>query len=248
MDRMVYLAMTGAKHALEAQQKTSHNLANADTTGFRADFDAVMSRPVHGPGRESRVYSEVVSSGSDLSQGAMRSTGRELDVAINGEGWLAVQAPDGTEAYTRRGDLRVTSGGLLETGAGDLVLGDNGPIALPPASKVEIGRDGTISLQPVGQGEAALVVADRLRLVNPPADAVKKGDDGLFRLEGGGQAAPDAGVSVVSGTLEGSNVNTVDALVEMIDHARRFESYVKFMQTAQENDEAGQRLLRSGGG
>lgn len=246
MDRMIYLAMTGAKHAMQQQQVTAHNLANTNTTGFRADLASLMSRPVYGPSQPSRVYSVAQSVGSDLSQGAMITTGRELDIAINGKGWIAVQAADGTEAYTRRGDLRITTGGLLQTGSGELVLGNNGPLAIPPAEKIEIGSDGTISVVPIGQPESSLAVVDRIKLVDPSAGALAKGADGLFRLGGGGVAAADAGVTVVSGALEASNVDMVDSLVQLIDNARRFEAYVKLMETAKRNDEAGQTLLRQG--
>ena len=245
MDRYLYIAMTGAKHALQAQQVNNHNLANANTPGFRADLDCLLSRAVTGPGYASRVYSVETSLGSSLTPGHLITTGRDLDVAINGEGWLAVQASDGTEAYTRRGDLQIAEGGLLQTGAGQLVLGNGGPVAIPPAKQVTIGQDGTITVIPIGQPDNAPVVLDRLRLVNPPPAALRKGDDGLFRLSGGATAAPDAGVSVVSGALEASNVNTVTALVNMIDNARRFEAYVKLMESAKANDEAGQRLLRA---
>lgn len=245
MDRYLYIAMTGAKHALKAQQVNNHNLANANTPGFRADLSCLLSRPVAGPGYPSRVYSVETSLGSSLAPGHLITTGRDLDVAINGEGWLAVQARDGTEAYTRRGDLQIVDGGLLQTGDGQLVLGNAGPVAIPPAKQVTIGGDGTITVIPIGQPDNAAVVVDRLRLVNPPPDALRKGDDGLFRLDGGAAAVPDAGVGVVSGALESSNVNTVDALVNMIDNARRFEAYVKVMESAKSNDKAGQRLLRA---
>ena len=245
MDRMVYLAMTGAKHSFEAQRVNNHNLANANTPGFRADLEALQSRPMSGPGNDSRVYSEEVGIGSDLSTGSMITTGRDLDVAIKDEGWIAVQAADGTEGYTRRGDLRISNGGLLETGDGRLVLGEEGPVAVPPAEQIEIGEDGTVSIVPLGQDDNALAALDRIKLVNPPPEELEKGDDGLFRLAEGGNAEADAAVRVVSGAQEGSNVNTVDALVKMIDHARSYETHVKMMQTARENDESGQQLLRS---
>lgn len=247
MDRMVYLAMTGAKHAFEAQRVNNHNLANVNTPGFRADLEALQSRPVSGPGHPARVYSEAAGIGADLSPGSLVTTGRELDVAIQGEGWLAVQAADGTEGYTRRGDLQISTGGLLETGDGRLVLGEAGPVAVPPAEKIEIGEDGTVSIVPLGQDETAIAALDRIKLVNPPAAQLRKGEDGLFRLAGGGAAAADAGVRVVSGARESSNVNAVDALVQMIDNARTYETQVKMMQSARENDETAQRLLRGGG-
>lgn len=244
MDRMLYLAMTGAKHTLQAQQNTSHNLANANTPGFRADLDAFLTAPVQGPGHPSRVYAEETSVASDFTPGTVMSTGRDLDIALDGEGWITVQGADGNEAYTRRGDLRINSAGLLETGAGELVFGNAGPIAIPPAEKLTIGRDGTVSIVPLGQSANTLAVVDRIRLVNPPPEQLVKGDDGLFRRADGQFADPDAAVTVTSGALEGSNVNTVDALVKMIDHARSFETYVKLMRVAQENDETSARLLR----
>ncbi|MCC5859934.1 MAG: flagellar basal body rod protein FlgF [Ectothiorhodospiraceae bacterium] len=247
MDRFVYLAMTGAKHALQAQQHNSHNLANASTPGFRADLDQLISQPVRGPGYQSRTYASETSVGWDFSHGTMMSTGHELDVAVRGDGWLAVQAPDGNEAYSRRGDLRISPMGLLEDGAGRPVMGENGPVALPPADRVEIGSDGTISIVPMGQPADNLVVMDRIKLVDPPVNQLEKGADGLFRLADGGMAPPDAGVQLAVGVLEGSNVSSVEALVNMIDLSRQFETYVKALSKAEENDAASSRLLRMQG-
>jgi flagellar basal-body rod protein FlgF len=246
MDRFLYLAMTGAKHTLQAQQHNNHNLANANTPGFRADLDAFMSAPVHGPGLPSRVYALETQVGADMRQGTMMTTGRDLDVAVQGEGWIAVLGADGTEAYTRRGDLRINNAGLLETGAGQLVLGNNGPVAVPPAQKLEIGVDGTVSIVPLGQAANTLAVVDRIKLVQPDNAELSKGNDGLFRLGEGAEAPADAAVRLTSGVLEGSNVNSVDALVQMINNARQFETYVKLMAAAKENDETSQRLLRNG--
>lgn len=244
MDRFLYLAMTGAKHNLQAQQHTSHNLANANTPGFRADLDAYLSAPVYGPGNPTRVYSEETRIGADMSGGPMMNTGRDLDVAVQGQGWLAVQAADGTEAYTRRGDLHVNNAGLLETGAGQLVMGNNGPVAVPPAQSMTIGEDGTVSIVPLGQEGNVQAVVDRIKLVNPPAAQLEKANDGLFRLPNNEVAPADAAVRVAGGVLEGSNVNTVEALVALIDNARQFETNVKLLTTAKENDEASSRLLR----
>ncbi|ABI56251.1 flagellar basal body rod protein FlgF [Alkalilimnicola ehrlichii MLHE-1] len=245
MDRLVYLAMTGAKHTLEAQQHNNHNLANVDTPGFRADLDALMSAPVRGPGHDARAYSEALTVGSDFRQGGIVQTGRALDVAIDGDGWLAVQAPDGGEAYTRRGDLQIADGGLLTTGDGHLVMGEAGPVAIPPADEIEIGADGTLSIIPAGQNPDQWVELDRLKLVDPALQDLRKDNDGLFRLVDGGEAEADAGVRLVSGAYEGSNVNMVDALVKMIDHARQFETYVKMMTAAEENDQTSAQLLRN---
>lgn len=244
MDNFAYLSMTGAKHALQGQQHTSHNLANANTPGFRADMDQLVTQPVQGPGYDSRAYSAKTSVGADFQPGPMRTTGRDMDVAVQGEGFLAVQGEDGNEAYTRRGDLRVSNMGLLETGAGDPVIGENGPVAIPPADEVDIGEDGTISIVPEGAEGGEMAIIDRIKLADPPTDELNKGEDGLFRLPDGEAAPADAQVRVRSGVLEGSNVNSVDAMVELIDNQRQFETNIKMLTNAEENDQASSRLLR----
>lgn len=243
MDRMLYIAMSGAKQTMLAQTVNSQNLANVSTAGFREDLLAFSSQEVPGAGLPSRVYSNGYSVGTNMAPGSIHTTGNDLDIAVSGEGWIAVQAPDGSEAYTRAGDLRIDSVGLLTTGAGHPVLGNGGPLAIPPAETIEIGRDGTVSIRPVGQAPNTLAVVDRIKLVNPVAGSLVKGADGLMRRGGGGEVTADAGVTLVSGALEMSNVNAVDALVNMMELSRHFEMQVKIMQTAQENDEASVRLL-----
>ena len=241
MDDMIYVAMAGAKQTALAQASNSHNLANASTPGFRADLDAFASLPVYGPSYESRVYASDERAGVDLDPGVITSTGRDLDVAINGPGYFTVQAPGGDEAYTRAGDLRLTAQGQLTTGAGHPVIGNGGPIALPPFERIQIGGDGTISILPLGQSGGTLAVVDRMKLVNPPAGSITKRADGLL-----GTTAPadaDGAVRVESGAIESSNVNTVDALVKMIELARLYEMNVKTMQTASENEAATNQLL-----
>lgn len=246
MDRMLYIAMNGAKNALLAQATNSHNLANASTTGFKADIDEFKALPVYGPVLASRVYSQDERKGTRLEAGPIITTGRELDIAIRGQGWIAVQAPDGQEAYTRRGDLQINSAGLLTTGDGYPVLGNDGPIAIPPAAKIEIGADGGITIMAPGDPPNAPLLIDRIRLVNPPVDSMEKRLDGLMGVKPGTQVAPDAAVQVVSGALEGSNVNPVDAMVRMIQYARMFETQSKLMQQADANGEATNRLLALG--
>jgi flagellar basal-body rod protein FlgF len=246
MDRMLYLAMVGAKQIEQAQSANAHNLANVNTTGFRADLAAFQALPVHGPGYPSRVYTQAADTGVDFSPGSVTATGRELDVAVGDNGWIAVGAPDGTEAYTRRGDLRIGANGLLETGAGHAVFGNAGPIAIPPAEKIEIGADGTISIRPVGQAASTLAVVDRIRLVQPSPQDLVKGDDGLMRLKDGATAVADARVRLVSGALESSNVNSVDALVTMITLARQYEMQIKLMREAADNESASAQTMRLG--
>lgn len=243
MDHMLYLSMTGTQNILLAQQNNSHNLANANTIGFKADLDALRALPLYGPGHATRAYVENAQYGYDFSSGSLLHTGRDLDIAIADQGWMAVQAADGTEAYTRRGDLRIDQTGLLRNGAGHLVLGSGGPIAIPPHETLEIGRDGTISILPLGQTASTLATVDRIRLVTPDLAALGKGEDGLFRLPPGQLAAADAGVTLVSGSLESSNVNSVEALVQMLELARAFESQVKLMEVTERNDEASASVM-----
>ncbi len=244
MDRMLYVAMTGAHQTMLAQAVNANNLANANTTGFRADLAAMRAAALQGGGLPTRVYAMAENPGVDLDAGSLTTTGRDLDVAVNGEGYIAVQAPDGSEAYTRAGDLRLTSTGLLTTGAGHPVLGDGGPITLPPAQKIDIGEDGTISLLPIGQAPKALAVIDRIRLVRPAGATLVKGNDGLLRQRSGKPAPPDARVRLVSGAVEGSNVNGVEAMVNMLSLSREFEMQVKMMRTAERNDASSAELLR----
>jgi flagellar basal-body rod protein FlgF len=244
MDRMVYLAMTGARQMLMQQSAASNNLANASTPGFRADLEAFRAMPVFGPGEPTRVYAMAERPAVNFTPAALQTTGNDLDVAVDGDGFFAVVARDGTEAYTRGGDFKLNANGQLETGNGLPVLGNGGPVALPPAESMLIASDGTVSIRPVGQGSDALATIDRLKLVKPDLKQLVKGEDGLFRLKSGANAEADASVRVVQGALEGSNVNAVSEMVNMITYQRNYELQVKAMQTAQENDAAATQLMR----
>lgn len=247
MDRSLYIAMSGAKQTLQAQTSNANNLANSQTIGFKSDFDQFRAMPVFGPGYPTRVYTMTERPGTDLTMGGFQTTGRDLDVAINGDGWFAVRAKDGSEAYTRAGNLRITAQGLLENAAGQQLLGEQGqPIAIPPAQKVEIGRDGTISIIPQGANATTLAVLDRIKLVNPGNENLEKREDGLMhQKQAGAQPFPaDANVNLIQGALEGSNVNTVSALVEMIELARHFELQTKVMKTANNNAGVSAKLMQ----
>jgi len=246
MDRMLYVAMTGAKETLRAQAVNNHNIANASTTGFRADLAAFQSRAVDGSGYASRVYATSASVGWDNQSGALLSTGRDLDVAINGDGWIAVQGPDGREAYTRAGDLQIDANGQLTTGTGRPVIGDGGPINVPPYTSIFFARDGSISIVAQGQTPDTISTVARVKLVKPANEALARGDDGLFRMKDGTEAEPDASVQLGAGTLESSNVNTADAMVTMIELARNFEMQVKAIRAAEENGAAAAQLMRLG--
>lgn len=246
MDRLLYVAMSGAKQTMLAQAVNTNNLANASTSGFRADLATFHSLPVYGPGQQSRVYAVTEQPGIDASEGTLVTTGRELDVAVKGQGWIAVQAPDGSEAYTRAGDLRVSATGQITNGSGLPILGNGGPIAVPAFEKLEIGADGTISIRPVGQAAATLAIVDRIKLVKPAVEQLYKGDDGLMRLKDNQTLAPDASLQVVSGVLESSNVNAVESMVNMIDLSRQFEMQIKMMKTADDIDNAASQIMRLG--
>jgi len=245
MDRMLYVAMNGASETLLAQGTNSNNLANANTTGFLTDLQQFRSMPVFGPGLPTRVYALSERPDIDFSPGAIQATGRDLDIAIRGDSWMAVQAKDGSEALTRAGDLQIDANGLLMTGTGLPVLGNSGPIAIPPAEKVDIATDGTISVRPLGQGANELAVVDRIKLVTPQSAELEKGMDGLIRLKFGVPAIADADARLTTGTLESSNVNTVTALVDMIELSRKFEMQVKMMKTAEETDAASTTMMKS---
>lgn len=234
MRETLLLAMRGARDIVRRQEVTMNNLANVSTDGFRKEISLV---------RHETHSSTFRATGPDFTPGAVRTTSRELDVAIAGEGWMAIAAPGGTEAYSRRGDLRVDEFGRLVNGANQQVLGNGGPISVPPHGKIEIGTDGTVSILPLGQSPNTLAVIDRIRLVNPAEEQLVRGLDGLFRMEEG-TAAPDAGVRLMSGSLEGSNVNAIESLVTMIDLARAFESQVQMMKLSKEKQEHLAQLIK----
>ncbi len=246
MDRMLYVAMSGANETLMAQATNSHNLANANTTGFLADLQQFRSMPVFGDGYPTRVYGMSERPAVDFKSGSIIQTGRDLDVALNGKGWIAVQAPDGSEAYTRRGDLKLDANGQLTTGNGLPVVGNGGPIAIPPSEKIDIAPDGTISIRPLGQAVNELAIVDQIKLINPENSDMEKGMDGLMRLKDGVSSEPDTSLQLVSGALESSNVNVVDSMVEMIELSRRFDIQVKMMKTAEQMEEGSTSILRIG--
>jgi len=247
MDRSLYIAMSGAKQTLLAQTANANNLANTQTSGFKSDLEQFRSMPVFGAGYPTRVYAMTEKPGTDLSSGSIQTTGRELDVAINGEGYFVVQGPDGKEAYTRAGDLRVTSEGLLQTGGGLQLVGENGPIAIPPSEKLTIGSDGTISIIPLGTGNATtLTQVERIKMVKPDPATLEKRNDGLLHVKDDLPLEASAEVSLVQGALEGSNVNAINAMVEMIELAKNFELQTKVMKNADENSGVSARLMQMG--
>lgn len=242
MDRIIYTAMAGAKHLLHRQETLANNLANANTTGFRAEIAALRAVPLRGQEAGTRVAAVETTIGADFTPGPMIATGRDLDVAIQGAGWFAVQAADGAEAYTRAGSLQVAPDGTLTLPNGLPVLGEGGPIVVPANAALTIAADGTISAKLAGQ--AATNAVGRLKLVNPPSEELSKGADGLFRLRGGEPAETDPAVRLAAGTLEGSNVNVVDAMIGMISAARQYELQMKLLETARDNEQKASSMIR----
>jgi flagellar basal-body rod protein FlgF len=249
MDKSLYIAMTGAKHNMLAQAQHANNLANVNAQGFKADFAQARAMPVYyGEGLPTRAYALVERPATDYRHGSLEETGRELDVAIDGDGFIAVQANDGNEAYTRVGAFFTDSLGVLRTGGGLAVMGNNGPIAIPPAEKVDISLDGRITIVPTGQGPQAPVTIDRIKLVKPPIETMTKSEDGLFRaLETEENLPADASVHLVAGFLENSNVNAIDELTSILSLARQYELQVKVMSSAKEMSESSARLLQMNG-
>jgi flagellar basal-body rod protein FlgF len=242
MDRLIYTAMTGAKYLAEREATIAHNLANANTTGYRADTVALRAVPTNSAQAGTRVFTVETTTGSDFATGPMMSTSRDLDVAIQGQGWLAVQSTDGTEAYTRNGSLQVGPDGTLQLSNGMQVQGTNGPITIPAgAESVLIGSDGTVSVKMSTSPMTTTV--GQLKLVNPPVATLSKGLDGMFRQSSGEAADPDPGVHVASGTLEGSNVNVIEAMVGMIGAARQYEMQMKMLSTAEQNEQKAGTVL-----
>src|SRR5271170_4890618 len=196
MDRGLYVAMTGAKQIMLAQAVNNHNIANVNTVGFRADAVSFVSQPIYGAGYPTRVNAVANDAGTDFSSGVLQSTGRELDVAVTGKGYVAVRGSDGQEAYTRAGDLRVSAEGAVTTASGLPVLTESGPLVIPPATNVTIGNDGTVSVLPLGLAPIAIAQTDRIKLVNPPQKDLQKGGDGLLRLKDGSKAPTDPTVTL----------------------------------------------------
>ncbi|MEE9332047.1 MAG: flagellar basal body rod protein FlgF [Methylophilaceae bacterium] len=243
MDRLIYTAMTGAKHILDQQATNSHNLANATSTGFRAQVDSFRAVPVVSEGLPTRTFVIDSTVGADFRAGPIQSTGRDLDVAVQGHGWLAVQREDGSEGFTRNGSLKISENGVLQTATGKNIMGDGGLISIPPDVTITIAKDGTISSVNNGTLPGPSNILGRLKLVNPEEASLERKADGLFGTRDNSTVTADASVTIVSGALEGSNVNVVDAMVNMISLARQFETQMKLIQSAENNANKASQLF-----
>ena len=243
MDRLIYTAASGAKHILEQQATTSNNLANLSTTGFRAQLDTFRAVPVVSEGLPTRAFVDDNTVGADFTAGPLQVTGRDLDVALKGQGWIAVQMQDGTEAYTRNGALQISPNGILQTANGQTVMGEGGPIAIPPNTTVSVGKDGSIASLTTDTVPATSTIVGRLKLVNPDQKQLVRGDDGFFRQQDGTPVQADPAVTVTSGALEGSNVSAVDSMVNMISLARSLETQMSLLKNAENNAAKATQIL-----
>ncbi len=243
MDRMLYTAMTGATEMFHLQNVTANNLANTSSVGFKKDLAVMMHRPVRAED-DSRHYAVATTEMHDFQPGPLETTNRPLDIAVQGQGWIAVQGADGETGYTRVGSLDLENDGFLRNRDGYMVLGNEGPISIPPDSRVEIGGDGTINVYGTGEFEGEHAQIDRIMLVNPDLKQMVKGRDGLFVMKEGGEAPPAAEVRVKSGVIEGSNVSAIEAMTEMIQSSRQYEMQVKMMKTANDLSQRSSSILR----
>ena len=245
MDKLLYVAMSGASENAIAQKAHANNLANVSTNGFQRDLQQARSMPVFGEVMPSRAYAMSERPGTDFSDGPMVDTGRDLDVAVKGNGWIAVQTPDGGEAYTRSASMNIDALGVLRTGNGLPVMGNGGPIAVPPEEQIEVGADGTISIRSMGEGPQVMAQIDRIKLVKPDLSNMEKGADGLIHTKDGKPAAADSDVQVESGFQQASNVNAVEEMTQVLALSRQFELHIKMMKTAEDDDAASARVLQS---
>lgn len=245
MDRLIYVAMTGATHTMGQQATIAHNLANATTIGYRAAVNSFRAVPVIGEGSPTRAFVVDSTTGANFAPGAIQVTGRSRDVAVQGAGWIAVQTKDGGEAYTRDGNLQISANGLLQTRNGFNVMGTNGPISIPLEADITIAKNGFVSsVQNIARNMPQTVEpVGRIKLVNPPEKQMVRGDDGLFRLRDGGKAPADGNVALAWGALENSNVNVVKEMVSMISVARQYDMQMKLLENAQSNARQASQIL-----
>ena len=240
-DKAVYIGMSGASNSMHQLEILTNNLANVNTTGFRADYEMMNQAPVGKNGsQETRVFSTMGGTYTDFQNGPILSTGRDLDVALQGPGFIAVQGQGGKEAYTRAGSLQIDNGTLV-TKNGELVLGNGGVINIPAADKIDIAADGTISARLKGAKE--MVVLDRIKLVSTKTSDLQKGADGAFYSVSGAPIKPDPLIRLTHGALEGSNVNAVETLTKLIELSRHFEVHTNVMKAVQDDTTKANEIL-----
>jgi flagellar basal-body rod protein FlgF len=243
MNKFIFLAANAAKNAMARQDSVANNLANVNTPAFKAQLLAFRAAPVVGEGLPARAFAVESTTGADFTPGPIMPTGRNLDVAIQGSGWLSVQGRDGKEAYTRDGSLQLDAQGNIVNLKGQRVLGEGGPLTVPPDHAISVEGDGSISATPLNGNQNNVIQVGKLKLVNPDSKQLIRGEDGLFRTSNGRPAQPDAQVKLTSGSLEGSNVSAIDAMVQMISAARQFDLQLKMVTTSETNARAANQLF-----
>jgi flagellar basal-body rod protein FlgF len=243
MDRLIYTAMSGAAQTMNRQAAVAHNLANVASTGYRAEEHRLRAVQVQSAALPTRAFVVDASTHSNFAAGPLQATGRTLDVAVQGKGWIALAMPDGSEAYTRNGSLQLDVNGVLQTKSGIPVQGDGGPISVPPEVRISVADDGSISVIPESGAKNTVSAVGRIKLANPPEAELVRGADGLFRLSSGEAAEADPAVKIASGYLEGSNVNAVEQMVSMISLSRQFDMQMKLLTTASTNDQAASQII-----
>ena len=244
MDRVIYTSLSAMRGSSARQTAIANNLANAQTPGFRADMAEAQSLWLKGEGFDTRAVASEEVLGADMAAGTITQTGRDLDVAVQGDALLVVQAKNGEEAYTRRGDLQLSPSGLLTTGDGHPVQGAQGPVTIPPADSIKIDQEGRIFVVPAGGDPENPQEVDRLRMATPAGSDVVKGIDGLFRVKGGGILPDDPEARLVTRSIEGSNVAATTALVEMIEASRSWDTQLKMITDARDMDSATANLMQ----
>lgn len=244
MDKLLYVSMTGASQNMIQQNIQANNLANVDTGAFKADFSQARSMPVFGEHYPTRVYAMTEQPGTDFSAGRVVETGRDLDLIIKEGGWFTVLDAEGKEAFTRNGNLSIDTSGLVQTQAGQALVGGGGPLILPEFEKIEIGTDGIISIRPIGQGPEGLAEVAQIKLVKPDLNTLEKGPDGLFRRKDGATEPVSSEVKIQTGFLESSNVNPISALMEIISLQKQFEMQVKMMDKADTLDQSTAKIIQ----
>ena len=244
MDRLIYTSLTAMRGSMSRQTAIANNLANAQTPGFRADIANAQSLWLDGSGLDARALASEEVLGADMRAGTVTQTGRDLDIAMQGDALLVVQAKDGEEAYTRRGDLQVAPSGLLTTGDGNPVQGTQGPVTIPPADAITIDQEGRVWIVPQGGDAENPQEVDRLRLATPAGSEIAKGLDGLFRVKGGGILPDDPEARLLTRSIEGSNVTATSALVEMIEASRSWDTQLKMIGDVRDMDSATANLMQ----
>ena len=244
MDRLIYTSLTAMRGSMSRQTAIANNLANAQTPGFRADIANAQSLWLDGNGLDARAMASEEVRGADMRAGTVTQTGRDLDIAMQGDALLVVQAENGEEAYTRRGDLQISPSGLLTTGDGHPVQGGQGPVTIPPADAISIDQEGRVWIVPQGGDPENPQEVDRLRLATPVGSEIAKGLDGLFRVKGGGILPDDPEARLLTRSIEGSNVTATSALVEMIEASRSWDTQLKMISDVRDMDSATANLMQ----